>query len=92
MSTLGEILDQLYDRAQVYQILAESGDLVLMSRPDQIAVETEADVREIALGAVRAFTASADAEAWVRLIGRIQDSQSPAGACLGEMITWSMKQ
>ena len=37
MTTLGEILSQLQDRTQVYQILMESGNLALMARLDQKA-------------------------------------------------------
>ena len=86
MTTLGEILDRLQDRAEVYQILAEAGNLPLIAKLDQ----TDGDPCEVALRAVHAFTGKADDEAWVKLIGRIQDSQSPAGTCLSEMIAWSL--
>jgi len=90
MTTLGEILDRLEDQAQVYEILAESGNITLIAKLDQIADETHSDPCSLALGAVHAFTGKADAEAWVKLMGCIQDSQSPAGACLSEMICWSL--
>lgn len=86
MTTLGEILDRLQDRTQVYQILAEAGNLPLIAKLDQ----ADGDPCEVALRAVHAFTGKADDEAWVKLIGRIQDSQSPAGTCLSEMIAWSL--
>ena len=90
MTTLGEILDRLQDRSKVYEILAESGNLPLVARLDQAADETDGDPCGVALRAVQAFTSKADDEAWVRLIGRIQNSQSPAGTCLSEMIIWSL--
>lgn len=90
MSTLGEILDRLHDRAQVYEILAVSGDLPLIAELDQIAQQEDGDPCDLALHAVQAFTSKADDEAWVKLISRLQNSQSPAGTCLSEMITWSL--
>jgi hypothetical protein len=97
MSTLGEILDRLHDRAQVYEILAVSGDLPLIAeldqiahQLDQIAQQEDGDPCDLALHAVQAFTSKADDEAWVKLISRLQNSHSPAGTCLSEMITWSL--
>ena len=90
MTTLGEILDRLQDRSKVYEILAESGNLPLVGKLDQAADATDEDTCEVALRAVQAFTNKADDVAWVKLIGRIQNSQSPAGTCLSEMIIWSL--
>ena len=87
MTTLGEILDRLQDHSEVYQILAEAGSFPLIARLD---TASGGDPCEVALRAVHAFTSKADGEAWVTLIGRIQDSQSPAGTCLSEMIAWSL--
>jgi len=88
--TLGEILDQLQDPSQVHQILVESGNVALIAKLDLVAHETGADPCGVALRAVHAFTRKADDESWLKLIGRIQDSQSPAGTCLSEMIHWSL--
>lgn len=90
MSTLGEILDRLQDRSQVYEMLAESGNIPLIAELDRINDVADGDPCEFALRAVQAFTSKADDEAWVKLIGRIQNSPSPAGACLSEMIAWSL--
>lgn len=92
MTTLGEILDQLHDPAEVYQMLVDSGDVMLISELNRMADETREDPCEIALRAVRAFTGKADDEAWIKLVGHVQDSPSPAGTCLREMIVWSIKQ
>jgi hypothetical protein len=90
MTTLGEILDQLHDRSELYQILAASGNVPLIAKLDQLAHETDGDQCGVALRAVHAFTRKADDQSWVKLIGCVQDSKSPAGACLSEMITWSL--
>ena len=90
MSTLGEILDRLHDRSQVYEMLAESGNIPLIAELDRIGDLAEGDPCDVALKVVQAFTSKADDEAWVKLIGRIQNSPSPAGACLSEMIAWSL--
>jgi len=90
MTTLGEILGQLQDREEIYGLLLESGNAGLVGKLDAKAHATSDDPCGVALKAVHAFTNRADDEAWVKLMGCIQGSQSPAGACLGEMITWSM--
>ena len=90
MTTLGEILDRLQDRSDVYQILAEAGSLPLLAKLDQACDMSGGDPCDVALHAVQAFTGKADDEAWVKLIGRIQDSPTPAGTCLSEMIAWSL--
>jgi hypothetical protein len=87
---LGEILARLNDRTEVYQFLAENGGVPLIVSLSQKADESGCDACDIVLRAVDDFTAKADDEAWVKLIGRLQDSASPAGACLTEMIAWSL--
>lgn len=91
MTTLGELLEQLQDRSQVYQLLTKSRELQVISALDKLADELGDEPGNIALRAVKAFTTQADDEAWVKLISRMQNSPSPAGACLGEMIAWAMK-
>ena len=90
MTTLGEILGQLQDREEIYCLLLESGNAGLVGKLDEKAHATSDDPCGVALKAVHAFTNRADDEAWVKLVGCIQGSQSPAGACLSEMIAWSM--
>lgn len=90
MTTLGEILGQLQNREEIYGLLLESGNAGLVARLDERALATADDPCGVALKAVHAFTNRADEEAWVKLMGCIRGSQSPAGACLGEMISWSM--
>jgi hypothetical protein len=90
MSTFGEILSQLHDRSQIYDLLADIDDSALVARFDKAAGERGEDPCEFALRAVQAFTCKANNESWVKLIGHIQAAQSPAGACLSEMIPWSL--
>lgn len=92
MSTLGEVLAQLHDRSEVYALLAEAGDIAMISRLNDAAEVRAQDPCDVALDAVEAFTARADEAAWVRLMGRLRDAHSPGAVCLSEMISWSLAQ
>jgi hypothetical protein len=87
MTTLGEILAELRDPEEVRRLLAEAGDLALMAKVEQAA---GSDTCGFALQAVEHFVRGADSEAWVKLVGRIQDSSTPAQSCLGEMLRWAV--
>jgi hypothetical protein len=84
MSTLGEILDRLNDPAQLRELMVEEGDLLALA-----GLDAAEDACALALRAVDDFSRQADSEAWVKLIGRIQDSDAPAQACLSEMLHWA---
>lgn len=90
MNTLGEILAHLQDPSEVYSLLVEGGDLDALATLNQAATASATDPCDLALDAVQSFTESADEEAWVKLIGRIRDADSPGAACLSEMISWSL--
>ena len=90
MSTLGEVLSRLNDPAEVVVLLAEAGDIAAIASINNLAASSGEDACELALDAVQAFTQKATDEAWVKLIGRIQSADSPAAACLSEMISWSI--
>jgi hypothetical protein len=92
MTTLGEILERLSEPSEVYRILAEAGGTAMISRLNQAAKAAGDDPCDVALHAVRAFAEKADGEAWTKLVGCVQNSPSPAGACLGEMIAWSLRR
>lgn len=92
MSMLGEVLDRLTDRSEVFALLTEAEELGVIARLNEAAENSAQDPCNIALDAVRAFAGRANDEAWVKLMGRIQGAQSPAGACLAEMISWSLAQ
>jgi hypothetical protein len=84
---LGEILVQLDDPTEIRRMLAEAGDISLIAQIDSAAGQ---DPCAFALHAVDHFCREADSEAWVRLIGRVQDAEAPAQACLGEMLRWAV--
>jgi hypothetical protein len=90
MSTLGEILGRLQDPSAVHQLMAEAGDVAVTVPLDKRAGDNACDPSQIALRAVDDFTRKADDEAWVKLIGRVQDAEAPAAACLNEMIRWAL--
>lgn len=90
MNTLGEILEQLGDPAEVHRLIVEAGDLSMLARLDKAAGDKGINAGDLALEAVEAFTRQADDEAWVKLIGRIQDAGAPAAACLSEMLRWAL--
>ncbi len=92
MTTLGEVLTQLQDRAEVYGLLTEAGDIAMISQLNEAAVSRAQDPCDVALDAVEAFTARANEEAWVKLMGRLREAPSPGAACLAEMISWSLAQ
>lgn len=87
MMTLGEILETLHDPDEVRRMLAEAGDVALIAQVDNAAGD---DTCAFALRAVDHFTRNADSEAWVKLIGRVQDAHAPAQACLSEMLGWAV--
>lgn len=90
MSTLGEILSSLHDRSEVYSLLAEAGDITVIADINTAADAAGRDPCELALDAVQAFTQKANDEAWVKLIGRVQNADSPGAACLSEIVSWSL--
>ena len=90
MSTLGEILASLHDRSEVISLLAEAGDVTAIAGINSVADASGRDPCELAIDAVHAFTEKANEEAWVKLMGRIQNADSPGAACLSEIVSWSL--
>lgn len=88
MSTLGEILEQLRDPAEVRRLMIEAGDVAMLARLDKLGGDREEG--DYALRAIEAFTQGADDQAWVKLIGRVQNAEAPAAACLSEMLQWTL--
>lgn len=87
MTTLGEILSRLDDPTEIQQMLADIGDVQLIA---QVQAAAAGDPCAFALSAIDHFSRAADSEAWTKLIGRVQDAQAPAQACLGEMLRWAV--
>lgn len=91
METLGEMIAELGDDSRVDGLLAQLDNTMLLQKLDQRALSHDRRPSQIACEAVRAFASGADDEAWLKLLGRVQDARSPAAACLAEMLAWSMK-
>ncbi len=92
MNTLGEILARLHDRSEVLALLAEGGDITTIVRFEQAADAQKRDALDIAQEAIHAFCEQADENAWLHLMGRIQNADSPGAACLSEIISWSLSE
>jgi hypothetical protein len=90
MTTLGEILEQLQDPSEVRRLMIEAGDVTMAARLDEVGHHQGGDAGGFALQAIEAFTRRANDEAWVKLIGRIQNADAPAAACLSEMLQWAL--
>jgi hypothetical protein len=90
MTTLGDLLGQLQDPSEVHQLLAEAGNVKLVAKLGEVAKARDCDPCDAALRAVDDFALHAEGEAWVRLVGLIQDSDTPAATCLNEMLAWSL--
>lgn len=90
MSTLGEILEQLQDPSEVRSLMIEAGDVIMAARVETLTCDKPEDAETFASRAIEAFTRRADDEAWVKLIGRVQNAEAPAAACLSEMLQWTL--
>jgi hypothetical protein len=90
MSTLGAILARMDDPAAIAALIAEAGSLGLLARLGEAAASARREPIDIACDAVARFTQSADSEAWVKLMGRMQGEASAAAACLAEMVEWAL--
>jgi hypothetical protein len=88
MTTLGELMATVGNPLEVAAMMVEVREIPLLVRIDNAAEAAATDRAAIAREAVRAFTDAADNEAWVKLMGRVQDAPFPGAACLAEMIGW----
>jgi hypothetical protein len=88
--TLGDLLVQLQDPSEIHQLLAEAGNIKLVAKLNEAAKTRGCDPCDAALRAVDDFALHAEDEAWLRLVGLIQDADAPAATCLNEMISWSL--
>jgi hypothetical protein len=88
--TLGDLLGQLQDPAEIHQLLAEAGNVKLVAKLNEVAEARGCNPCDAALRAVDDFALHAEDEAWLKLVGLIQDADAPAATCLNEMIAWSL--
>lgn len=89
---LGNLLRQLDDDAHASEVLAASGDVVLMARVHETARRFEENAGEYVAGAVRRFANRAGDEDWLALMTAAERAGDPAVACLVHMIGWSLNE
>lgn len=91
MATLGEIVAQLDSGADLGDVLAQIGNPALLVKLEEKAAGVGRTPAEVATEAVRAFANGADDDAWLKLLGKLNDTPLPAAACLKEMLVWALK-
>ena len=91
MATLGEIVAQLDSGADLDHVLAQIGNPGLLEKLEAKAAAVGLAPTEVASEAVRAFANGADDDAWLKLLGKLNDTPLPAAACLKEMLAWALK-
>lgn len=89
---LGAIIHNLDDDTHASDVLAASGDIVLLARVHEMARRFDEDAGEYVAGAVRRFANLAGDEDWLALMNAVERTSDPAVACLIHMIQWSLKQ
>lgn len=92
MATLGEIIAQLDSGEHLAQVLAQIGNAALIEKLEAKAAAVGQEPVRIAGEAVRAFANGADDDAWLKLLGKLNDTPLPAAACLKEMLSWALKE
>lgn len=91
MATLGEIVAQLDSGENLGQVLAQMENPALIEKLEARAAEVGRDPAQFAGEAVRAFANGADDDAWLKLLGKLNNTPLPAAACLKEMLLWALK-
>jgi hypothetical protein len=88
---LGDLIRGLDDDAYASEVLAASGNVVLMARVHETAERFEENAGEYVSGAVRRFANLAGDDDWLALMTAAERAEDPAVACLVHMIGWSLK-
>lgn len=89
---LGDMLADLGDETVAAETLMALGDLPLMVALDAAARRAGETTASYAVRAVRQFADKADDDAWLSLMGALGRAHDPAAACLGRMLTWSLRR
>ncbi len=92
MSTLGELLTEFKDPQKLFAVLAAADDTAAIAFLAERERATGCTPQDIVFDAVQAFTSSASSDAWLKLIGRMQDAPSPGAVCLSEILAWTMQR
>lgn len=89
---LGSIISELEDDVHASEVLAASGDVILLARVNDMAGRFAEEPAEYVTGAVRRFANLAGDEDWLSLMNTVERSADPGVACLVHMIGWSLKR
>ncbi|MCC6913382.1 MAG: hypothetical protein IT566_06735 [Rhodospirillaceae bacterium] len=92
MNTLGELLTEFEDPQKLFAVLAAADDAAAIAFLTERERATGCTPQDIVFDAVQAFTRSASSDAWLKLIGRMQDAPSPGAVCLSEILAWTMQR
>jgi len=82
----GTLLEKLSDEAFAVETVISLGDLGLLVRVEKIATDNGIRIGEAITQTVHTFTAKADADHWVQLMGTINRAEDPGGAALKQML------
>lgn len=88
---LGNIIRELDNDTRASEVLAASGDIILMARVNDMAGRFQEDPGEYVTGAVRRFANLAGGEDWLSLMNAVERAADPGVACLVHMIGWSLR-
>lgn len=87
---LGTMMNALRDEDLAAATLMELGDIVLAADVETARHAHGESIGEYVTGAVQRFAMAATDEDWLALMTALERSQSPAGACLTRMLSWSL--
>lgn len=88
----GTLLEKLSDETFAVETVINLGDLGLLIRVEKVAADHGLRIGEAIIQVVHNFTATADADHWVQLMGTINRSEDPGGAALKQMLEISLPQ
>jgi hypothetical protein len=89
---LGTLLERLNDETFAHESVLNLGDLGLLLRVEQAAADEGLKLGEAVTQAVHRFTATADPDHWVQLMGAINQAEDPGSAALKQMLEVALPQ
>lgn len=89
---LGQILDRLGDESFAAETLLGLDDLPLMVDVEAAGRKFGESAPLYAANAVRRYAAFAADEDWLALMTALERAPDPGGACLRQMLLWSLRQ
>jgi hypothetical protein len=88
---LGDVIAELDDEAAAMEMLLSLGDLALVTRVEEAAVQHAVTPGEFAAQAVALFSNQASDEDWVSLIGVMGQTTDPGQVCLKKMVEFALR-